>query len=158
LTAHINLSVQKRTPAETGAQEEGRLRDGRDDERTLAPSTQHPMTRYRKIHEIHCLILPARVSANPNRIPLQPECNSRRFGDMAAPQLFNCPNCGAEYKLVRVEADPTTKIRELTCVKCGGPLHARVGRFVLKYFFRDGSRRRQILGPKGPSAQQNRMG
>ena len=48
---------------------------------------------------------------------------------------FNCPNCGAKYEIVRVEApQPTTTDREITCVSCGGPLHGRQDVFVLKYF------------------------
>ena len=40
--------------------------------------------------------------------------------------------CGAEYKIVRVEAKMTIPEGGLTCRKCGGPLHAREGRYVLK--------------------------
>ena len=49
--------------------------------------------------------------------------------------LFECPNCAAKYKVVRVEAPkgPTTD-REITCVSCGGPLHGREGPLLLKYF------------------------
>ena len=48
---------------------------------------------------------------------------------------FNCPNCGAKYEIVRVEAParPQTD-REITCISCGGPLHGRQGVFILKYF------------------------
>ena len=51
------------------------------------------------------------------------------------PTPFDCSNCGAKYKLVRVEAPagPTTD-REITCISCGGPLHGREGKFLLKYF------------------------
>jgi predicted RNA-binding Zn-ribbon protein involved in translation (DUF1610 family) len=47
---------------------------------------------------------------------------------------FNCPNCGAQYKVVRVEADPLTADREITCRSCGAPLQGREGGLVLKYF------------------------
>ncbi len=49
--------------------------------------------------------------------------------------MFECPNCAAKYKLVRVEAprEPTTD-RAITCLSCGGPLNGREGPFVLKYF------------------------
>jgi predicted RNA-binding Zn-ribbon protein involved in translation (DUF1610 family) len=47
---------------------------------------------------------------------------------------FLCPNCGAVYELVRVEAETVTADRELTCLACGGPLQGREGRFALKYF------------------------
>jgi len=46
---------------------------------------------------------------------------------------FNCGNCGAQYKVVRVEA-PTAADREIACLRCAEPLEAREGRFALKYF------------------------
>ena len=46
---------------------------------------------------------------------------------------FNCANCGALYKVVRVEA-PTAADRDIACLSCGVPLEAREGRFALKYF------------------------
>jgi predicted RNA-binding Zn-ribbon protein involved in translation (DUF1610 family) len=50
-----------------------------------------------------------------------------------APTKFLCPNCDAEFKLIRVEAAPTHD-RQLTCLSCGAPLRNRVGKFALKYF------------------------
>lgn len=47
---------------------------------------------------------------------------------------FNCPNCGALYDLVCVEAERVTTDRELACLTCGGSLQGREGRSVLKYF------------------------
>jgi hypothetical protein len=47
---------------------------------------------------------------------------------------FTCPNCDALYQVVKVEAGPETDNREITCRACGGPLMARKGPFVLKYF------------------------
>ena len=47
---------------------------------------------------------------------------------------FNCPNCGAVYEVVYVEAEIVALNRELACLSCGGPLQARQGRFALKYF------------------------
>ena len=38
---------------------------------------------------------------------------------------FGCPNCGADYKVMRVEAAPAYDNKELTCLGCGGPLHNR---------------------------------
>ena len=53
-----------------------------------------------------------------------------------------CPNCNALYQLVKIEAGPETTDQETTCQVCGGPLAAREGKFVLKYFFlREGIRR-----------------
>lgn len=49
--------------------------------------------------------------------------------------MFECRNCAAKYEIVRVEAPPgPTTDREITCLSCGGPLHGREGRFILKYF------------------------
>jgi hypothetical protein len=47
---------------------------------------------------------------------------------------FRCPNCEAEYKVVRIEAPPTREDRQLTCLSCGGPIRNREGKFALKYF------------------------
>ena len=57
---------------------------------------------------------------------------------------FDCPNCGAQYKLVRVETNETLPDQQLACRKCGGPLHGRQGRFVLKYFLVDRAGRRAL--------------
>ena len=32
---------------------------------------------------------------------------------------FDCPNCGAQYKLVRVETNETLPDKQLACRKCG---------------------------------------
>ena len=37
-------------------------------------------------------------------------------------------------EIVRVEEPPRPTDREVTCLSCGGPLHGREGRFLLKYF------------------------
>ena len=50
---------------------------------------------------------------------------------------FDCPNCGAQYKLVRVETDDALPDQQLACCKCEGPLHGREGRFIFKYFLVD---------------------
>ena len=46
---------------------------------------------------------------------------------------FQCPSCGAQYKVVRVEAVPAHD-QQLLCLTCDGPLHGREGEFALKYF------------------------
>ena len=46
---------------------------------------------------------------------------------------FDCPNCAAEYKLVRAEAGPSPD-HQIECRRCGAPLQGREGKFVLKYF------------------------
>jgi predicted RNA-binding Zn-ribbon protein involved in translation (DUF1610 family) len=53
---------------------------------------------------------------------------------MANATPFACPTCGADYEVVRVAAPAAMPEGRLTCVKCGGPLHAREGRYILKYF------------------------
>jgi transcription elongation factor Elf1 len=55
---------------------------------------------------------------------------------MAEPEetRFNCPNCNAQYKVVRVEAPALANVEEITCVICSAPLQARDDKFVLKYF------------------------
>jgi transcription elongation factor Elf1 len=50
---------------------------------------------------------------------------------------FDCPNCGAKYKLVRVEVDPQSPDRQITCRNCGAPFHGRQGALALKYFLVD---------------------
>jgi hypothetical protein len=47
-----------------------------------------------------------------------------------------CPRCGARYKVVRAEARGSAD-REIGCLACDGPLVAREGEFVLKYFLVD---------------------
>jgi DNA-directed RNA polymerase subunit RPC12/RpoP len=47
---------------------------------------------------------------------------------------FQCPTCGAEYKLVRVETKETVPDQQITCRKCSSPLPAAEDRSVLKYF------------------------
>jgi predicted RNA-binding Zn-ribbon protein involved in translation (DUF1610 family) len=59
--------------------------------------------------------------------------------DKAKP--YACPTCGAEYKVVRVEEKTMMPEGSLTCASCGGPLHTREGRYVLKYFLVGGSQR-----------------
>jgi predicted Zn finger-like uncharacterized protein len=46
---------------------------------------------------------------------------------------FQCPNCEAAYKVVRVEA-PADHNNPVLCLSCGGPLQNREGKFALKYF------------------------
>lgn len=53
---------------------------------------------------------------------------------------FRCPTCEAAYKVVRIEAPPTHD-NQLLCLGCGGPLRNREGKYVLKYFRVDGTKR-----------------
>lgn len=59
--------------------------------------------------------------------------------------FFRCPNCEAQYHVLKVKAGPETKDHEITCRACGGPLSPREGKFVLKYFLLDKRRRRRGL-------------
>jgi DNA-directed RNA polymerase subunit RPC12/RpoP len=47
---------------------------------------------------------------------------------------FDCPHCGAQYTLVRVEAESAKADEQIACRDCGGPLDGHDGRFILKYF------------------------
>jgi hypothetical protein len=67
---------------------------------------------------------------------------------MAEAGKFQCPNCKAEYKVVRVEAERTGEDRQLTCLGCGEPLLSREGKFALKYFCTEGSRRERGLAAR----------
>jgi DNA-directed RNA polymerase subunit RPC12/RpoP len=57
---------------------------------------------------------------------------------------FECPNCRAEYKLVRVEPESKSVDRQITCRACGAPFHSREDGMVLKYFL---VRRPRVLAP-----------
>ena len=69
---------------------------------------------------------------------------SGRRCDMPAPNsvpLVHCSNCQALYQVVKAEAGPETVDLEIACRVCNGPLTARQGQFVLKYFLlREASR------------------
>jgi predicted Zn finger-like uncharacterized protein len=55
---------------------------------------------------------------------------------MAEPEetRFNCPNCNAQYKVVKIEAPALASAEDVTCVSCGTALQARDGKLALKYF------------------------
>jgi hypothetical protein len=61
---------------------------------------------------------------------------------------FQCTNCKTGYKVVRVEAGRTGDDRQLTCLGCGAPLLSREGKFALKYFRTEGSRRERGLAAR----------
>jgi predicted Zn finger-like uncharacterized protein len=48
--------------------------------------------------------------------------------------MLHCPNCDALYQVVKDKAPSGTIDRWVTCQICSGPLPAREGKFVLKYF------------------------
>ena len=61
--------------------------------------------------------------------------------DPNAVPLFRCKSCFALYQVVKARAGPETVELEVACRVCNGPLVAREGQFVLKYFLlREASR------------------
>ena len=65
---------------------------------------------------------------------------SDEAGDMTASEpasRFDCPHCGARYKVVRVEVDSVEAKGQIACRSCGGPLESHAGRHILKYFLVD---------------------
>jgi hypothetical protein len=79
-------------------------------------------------------------------LPAEPE--GRILPSVAEPPAvpFDCPNCGAKYKVVGVERPPPRKDRKLRCKHCAGPLQPYEGQFLLKYFLveRPGEQTRRI--------------
>jgi hypothetical protein len=57
---------------------------------------------------------------------------------------FQCPACGAEYKLVRVETKEAVPEQRVTRRKCGNRRAGSEGRLILKYFLVDRGRRRTV--------------
>ena len=87
-----------------------------------------------------CSLAPFGHAERVDRFGFDYECNNLGFDPM--PQ-FQCPNCTAKYEIVRVEAPPGPTIdREIVCIACGGPLHGREGKFLMKYFLVERPRRR----------------
>jgi transcription elongation factor Elf1 len=70
-------------------------------------------------------------------------CNEHMPLMSPLPSPMNCPHCGAKYDVVRIEVATPSEYGELTCLNCGGPLPAREGSFVMKYFLVDRPRHRQ---------------
>lgn len=61
---------------------------------------------------------------------------------------FNCPSCGARYKVVRVEASPTTGDHPVSCVSCGVGIPSYEGKMAMKYFQVERSpRHRRVVHP-----------
>jgi len=47
---------------------------------------------------------------------------------------FKCPNCGAGYKVMRVEAPPGLGDDPISCVSCGAAIPSYDGKLAMKYF------------------------
>jgi hypothetical protein len=61
--------------------------------------------------------------------------------DPNAVPLFRCKSCFALYQVVKARAGAEIVDLEVACRVCNGPLVAREGQFVLKYFLlREASR------------------
>jgi hypothetical protein len=97
-----------------------------------------------------------------SRLPLQIDFSPTRShipGQMCDPpsEPFICPNCAAKYEIVRIEAPPRPQTdREITCLSCGGPLHGREGKFLLKYFLTERPKRRAYDVVVTQSSQKGR--
>jgi DNA-directed RNA polymerase subunit RPC12/RpoP len=63
------------------------------------------------------------------------------MGHKSHAELYNCPNCNAQYKLVRAEADHVGLYGQIECYHCGGPLKSGEGQFIFKYFLVDRPRK-----------------
>jgi len=59
---------------------------------------------------------------------------------------FNCPQCSAVYRVVRVEI-PRAADEEVACVNCGSALPPREDKFALKYF---------LVSPRTPTGRPRR--
>jgi hypothetical protein len=64
--------------------------------------------------------------------------------------IFNCPNCDALYQVVKGEPGHETIDRSVACGSCRGPLPARDGKFVLKYFLLRNAIRKQKWQRRSP--------
>jgi hypothetical protein len=50
------------------------------------------------------------------------------------PVAFTCPSCGAEYKIVTIEAPSDTPRSKIGCLRCDAMFPSGEGRLALKYF------------------------
>ena len=66
---------------------------------------------------------------------------------------FQCPTCGAEYKLVRIETKEVVPDQQTNCRKCGSQLPGSEGYVILKYFLVDRGRRRLQAPCRGSCAR-----
>lgn len=78
------------------------------------------------------MLLVAKTSPSAHIRQLAPGFSRRVCCRMTSTQPLHadCPNCGAAYKVVRVERPNT---RQVECRSCGGPLPGRQGQFALRY-------------------------
>ena len=99
-------------------------------------------------HGVHCHLT---VMRGQLRFELARSVAAARYAGPNAPPLFRCPSCKALYQVVKAEAGPETVDLEVACSICRGPLGAREGQFVLKYFLL-----RKAIPVKRPTARRAR--
>ena len=75
--------------------------------------------------------------------PYRPAMNKRK-----PHEDFNCPTCGAQYKLVRVPAPPGFVCEPIHCKNCNQALASTDGENILKYFLVGKHRRARLGAPK----------
>jgi hypothetical protein len=86
---------------------------------------------------------------NEDRIPIVPETQDTPF---------ICANCGARYKVVRVEGPSTADDSTLMCIRCDAALQDREDRFVLKYFLVGANPPRHLNRPGASMGGRQRPG
>jgi hypothetical protein len=92
--------------------------------------------------------------------PKPPPSSVRTCPGVRQFRLVHCSNCQALYQVVKVQAGAETVDLEIACQVCNGPLIAREGQFVLKYFLlREATRldaRRARQGSRQPKGGRSR--
>ena len=90
----------------------------------------------RELNFWQCFVALGNCTGNHGSVSWLPtiKCAGEHYGASNSPPLFTCPNCKALYQCVKIEAGPETADNELRCQVCSGPLVAREGKFVLKYY------------------------
>jgi hypothetical protein len=90
----------------------------------------------------------------------RPKAASVRWRNMPNPNsvpLVHCSNCQALYQAVKAQAGPETVDLEIACQVCKGPLPARQGQFVLKYFLLREASRRDVQRARRKKASVSNM-
>jgi predicted Zn finger-like uncharacterized protein len=59
------------------------------------------------------------------------------------PIRFNCPSCGAEYKIVTIEAPSDAQYGKISCLRCDAVFPTGDGGVFFKYFLVGGHGRRK---------------
>jgi predicted Zn finger-like uncharacterized protein len=80
----------------------------------------------------HCGLELERTAQDGTTMAQDPEQNPEQDGED-----FECPQCQARYKIVRVKAGPQTIDRPVQCKVCAQPFVSKDGEDILKYFLID---------------------